>query len=46
LLLERGSKVTGEYQSGLEQGAKRLFVLWNRVKTPNGVTINGELKYE
>lgn len=40
LLLERGSKVTGEYQSGLEQGAKRLFVLWNRVKTPNGVTIN------
>jgi type IV secretion system protein VirB10 len=40
LLLERGSKVTGEYQSGLEQGAKRVFVLWNRVKTPNGVTVN------
>lgn len=40
LLLERGSLVTGEYQSGIQHGQARLFVLWNRVKTPNGITID------
>ena len=40
LLIERGSKLTGEYQSGLQQGQQRLFVLWNRIKTVHGVTVN------
>ena len=40
LLIERGSKITGEYQSGLQQGQRRLFVLWNRIKTVHGVTMN------
>ncbi len=40
LLIERGSVVTGEYQSALQEGQNRLFVLWTRVKTPNGVVIN------
>lgn len=39
LLLERGSTVTGEYQSNLKQGMARIFVLWNRIKTPNGIVI-------
>ena len=40
LLVERGSTVSGEYQSDLKQGQKRIFVIWNRIKTPNGVVIN------
>lgn len=39
LLVERGSVVTGEYQSNMTQGMARIFVLWNRIKTPNGVVI-------
>jgi len=40
VLLERGSKVVGQYQSGMEQGKARIFVLWTRVETPNGVVVN------
>ncbi|OPY76834.1 MAG: Type IV secretion system protein virB10 [Syntrophorhabdus sp. PtaU1.Bin153] len=40
LLIERGSKITGEYQSGMKQGQKRIFVLWNRIKTVHGVTVD------
>jgi type IV secretion system protein VirB10 len=41
LLLERGSRLVGQYQSGqLKQGMRRIFVLWTRVETPNGVLIN------
>ena len=40
LLVERGSKMTGEYQSGVQQGQARIFVLWNRIKTVHGVTVN------
>lgn len=39
LLVERGSEVTGEYTAGLQQGSNRIFVLWTRLKTPNGVVI-------
>lgn len=40
LLIERGSTITGEYKSNMKQGMARIFVLWNRIKTPNGVVVN------
>jgi type IV secretion system protein VirB10 len=40
LLVERGSTVSGEYKSNIKQGQARIFVLWNRIKTINGVVIN------
>lgn len=41
LLLERGSRLVGQYQSGqLRAGMKRIFVLWTRAETPHGVLID------
>jgi Bacterial conjugation TrbI-like protein len=40
VLIERGSKMSGEYQNGVQQGQRRVFVLWTRVTTPSGVVIN------
>ena len=40
LLLERGSEVTGEYHGKVERGMSRIFVLWNRIKTPQGIIID------
>lgn len=40
LLIERGSTVSGEYKSNIRQGQRRIYVLWSRIKTPNGVIIN------
>jgi len=40
VLLERGSEATGEYSSATAQGQSRIFVLWTRIKTPQGVVIN------
>jgi type IV secretion system protein VirB10 len=40
VLMEKGTKVVGEYQGGLNRGQYRLFVLWNRAVTPRGVAID------
>lgn len=40
LLLERGSIVTGEFGGRIKTGQTRIYVLWNRIKTPNGVVVN------
>ncbi len=38
-LLEKGSRLVGEYQSGIRQGQTRVFVTWSRVITPFGVDV-------
>ncbi|MCY4043947.1 MAG: type IV secretion system protein VirB10 [Cellvibrionales bacterium] len=40
LLLERGSRITGEYQGGLKNGQSRIFAIWSRIETPHGVLID------
>lgn len=41
LLLERGSRLVGQYQSAqLRPGQSRIFVLWTRAETPGGVIID------
>ncbi|MEM9659788.1 MAG: type IV secretion system protein VirB10 [Planctomycetota bacterium] len=39
VLIEKGSRIVGEYRAGLQQGQARIFVIWNRVITPNGIDI-------
>ncbi|QYC11461.1 type IV secretion system protein VirB10 [Brevundimonas nasdae] len=39
VLMERGTRVLGEYRGGVQQGQARLFVLWTRAVTPTGVTV-------
>lgn len=40
VLMEKGTKLVGEYQGGLNRGQYRLFVLWNRAVTPQGIAID------
>lgn len=40
LLIERGSRVTGNYGSNLRNGDSRLAVVWDRIKTPKGITVD------
>lgn len=39
VLMEKGTQIVGEYRGGLQRGQKRLFVLWNRAKTSNGIIV-------
>lgn len=40
LLLERGSQVFGEQNISLNQGQARVAILWTRVETPQGVSVD------
>ena len=39
VLIPAGSRVIGQYKSGVAQGASRVFVLWTRLIRPDGVSI-------
>jgi type IV secretory pathway VirB10-like protein len=39
VLIPAGSHVIGEYNSGVAQGASRIFIIWNRLLRPDGVSI-------
>lgn len=39
VLLEKGTRVLGEYRTGMRQGQNRVFVLWTRAVTPRGIAI-------
>ncbi len=39
VLLEKGTRIVGQYRGGLQRGAQRLFVIWTRAETPNGVIV-------
>lgn len=40
ILIDRGSRVTGQYQGDVKTGQTRVFVVWDRIVTPKGVSIN------
>ncbi|QDK36005.1 type IV secretion system protein VirB10 [Sphingomonas sp. IC081] len=40
VLLDKGTKVLGQYSGGITQGQARMFVLWTRALTPRGVAID------
>lgn len=40
VLIDKGSKATGESGTSIKQGQTRVFVLWTRIKTPTGVVID------
>lgn len=40
LLIEKGSKITGYFNSGqMNDGMDRIFVVWNEIRTPNNIII-------
>jgi type IV secretion system protein VirB10 len=39
LLIPKGSRLIGEYRSGLKRGQSRVFVIWSRMVRPDGIDI-------
>ena len=39
VLIPRGSRLLGEYKSSIQQGQTRIFIVWRRLITPDGVTV-------
>lgn len=39
ILIPRGSRLIGQYRSGLAIGESRAFVIWTRLITPTGVSV-------
>jgi type IV secretory pathway VirB10-like protein len=40
VLIPRGSRLIGQYRSGVAAGQSRAFVVWSRVLTPDGVSVD------
>ncbi|RPF72692.1 TrbI/VirB10 family protein [Aurantiacibacter spongiae] len=40
VLIPRSSRLVGQYQSGLQAGQRRAYVIWTRVIRPDGVTVS------
>ncbi|WP_292938093.1 type IV secretion system protein VirB10 [Noviherbaspirillum sp.] len=40
LLIDKGSKIIGEYKSNVKPGDKHIAILWQRIKTPTGVVLD------
>lgn len=39
ILIPKGSLLIGEYKSGLVNNQSRLFIVWTRVREPNGIDV-------
>lgn len=39
LLLPKGSRLIGQYNSGIAQGQNRVFIIWQRLIRPDGIDI-------
>lgn len=39
-LIPRGSRLIGQYSSAVLQGQDRIFIMWNRVVLPNGISVD------
>ncbi len=39
VLIPAGSRVIGKYESGVAQGASRIFIVWTRLIRPDGVSV-------
>jgi type IV secretion system protein VirB10 len=40
VLVPKGSRLVGEYKSGLSRGQKRVFVVWNRIVMSDGTQVD------
>ncbi len=40
ILVPRSSRLIGQYQSGLQGGQRRAFVIWTRLIRPDGASVN------
>jgi type IV secretion system protein VirB10 len=40
VLLPRSSRLIGQYQSGLQAGQRRAYVIWSRAIRPDGITVD------
>lgn len=40
VLIPRGSRLIGQYKSGISQGQARFFIVWMRLITPTGISIH------
>ena len=39
VLIPKGSRLIGEYKSGMMQGQSRIFIVWQRLITPEGISV-------